>query len=181
MSKEQGPSEERFIKGCLIDPFGEKLAGENYCGNHTQNLWHKKKLSRRLFDWSSWRETSWTIKVTQKHQENWFEICVLEGRSSWRRAGSQGSTEATGKESSRAPKLLLAITFDWSLGGRFRASFGLSRLASFGLAVLEVGWARVPSSGTKQIHQTAAAHRTAGPGTTHHCQASKIVTYLLIC
>ena len=26
-------SEETHVrKGCLIDPFGEKLAGENYCG-----------------------------------------------------------------------------------------------------------------------------------------------------
>ena len=141
VNKEQGPSEERFNKGCLIDPFGEKLAGErfwrnscrkgclidpfgeklageSYCGNHTQNLW--QKLSRRLFDWSSWRETSWTIKVTQKTSGKLiWNLCAWR-EVKWRRAGSQGSTKAAGKESSRAPKLLLAITFDWSRGGRFR-------------------------------------------------------------
>ena len=75
-------------------------------------------------------------------------VCLKGGQSGGRlavRAAASGqqhqgsSTRAASEESSQAPKLLLAITFDWSLGGRFRASFGLSRLASFGLAVLEVG------------------------------------------
>ena len=50
VNKEQGPSEERFNKGCLIDPFGEKLAGERFWRN---------SCMKRLFDWSIWRETSW--------------------------------------------------------------------------------------------------------------------------
>ena len=67
------------------------------------------------------------------------------------------STRAASEESSRAPKLLLAITFDWGRGGRFRGLFGLT-------------WSRSAKRGCQRVAPSrptpaaaAAVERTLDP------------------